>query len=172
MVYQEKLLEELSKLDFESLLDIGCGFMLPTLQGLRRIDSRIVLAGIELDLSPHSQEIARKNWIDLKQGNIEVLPYQDKSFDVVLSAAVLSMIDDVSKIISEMKRVAKKYIVLVEFQGVPKDYSTGARSSIRVMRDYPKEFNLYFEMIDIPKNLWPGEGWEGDAPGKIMIAKI
>lgn len=145
MIYHELLLKELSKLDFESVLDVGCG---------------------DLWLA---YKLVGKDYMgfDLPTDLNGELPYE--SFDLVVSAAVLCTMRDISKAVENIKRIAKKHIVLVEFDGEPKDYSTGDGSSVRIMRDYNKEFGLKFKKINIPKEVWPGEGWQGEAPGKILI---
>ena len=145
-IYQEQLMEELSKLEFDSLLDCGCGNRwLSFVKGYEGFDLPTNLNG--------------------------KLPYRNKSYDVVLTAAVLCTMPDIKRAVRNIKRIARKYIVLLEFQGPERDYSTGDRQSVRIMRDYPSIFKRDFRMIDIPKSIWPGDGWLGDGnPGKIMIA--
>ena len=70
----------------EAVLDVACGTGVVAITAHRR-GARVSA----LDLSPVLLEEARKNaailkaGIDFKEGDVEALPYQDDSFDVVLS---------------------------------------------------------------------------------------
>ena len=177
-IYHEPLLKKLFRLKFRSLLDFGCGYDLTELRALRKKFPKAKLAGFDWILTEKSFAYAEAFEIDLKKldWNAGGLPYKDKSFDVCLSAATMICMPEIQTAVKEMKRIAKKYIVLVEAQGEYKDYTTGeslpSYNTTRIMRDYPKLFGLKFKKFDIPKELWPGQGWQGEAPGKIMIAKL
>lgn len=177
-IYHGPLLKKLFRLKFKSLLDFGCGYELIDLRALRKRFPKVKLSGFDWIVDDRSFAFAEAFNVDLKKldWNAGGLPYKDKSMDVCLSAATMICMPNVETAIKEMKRIAKKYIVLVELQGEFKDFTTGesvpSYNTTRIMRDYPKLFGLKFKKFDIPKDLWPGSGWQGEAPGKIMIAKI
>ncbi len=105
------LLSELKILKPNSVLDVGCGegFTLNKLQqakigkqleGIEYIDEAIALGK---KLHPT---------LVIKKGNIYKLPYKANSFDVVVCTEVLEHLDDPGNALMELKRVAKKYVVL------------------------------------------------------------
>lgn len=105
------LLDEIRQLKPTSILDAGCGegFTLnklkeakigKTLEGIEYVD-----AAIRLGKKLHPK-------ITIKKGTIYKLPYKANSFDVVLCTEVLEHLEDPEKALVELKRVAKKYLVL------------------------------------------------------------
>jgi len=92
----------------KSMLDVGCGngtFMhyLASLPGCK-------VSGIDM-----SEAMLSKNTMgDLVRGTADSLPFREKSFDLVFEANILHHADDPEKILREMHRVAKKYVVLIE----------------------------------------------------------
>jgi len=87
-----------------SLLDLGCGEGLLAL--LKRKD--VYLAGI--DLSPALVGMARRNGYDIASvGKLTELPFEDASFDYVVSLDVFGHIDFGEKdiVLSEIKRVLR-----------------------------------------------------------------
>ena len=177
-IYHEQLQKKLFRLKFKSLLDFGCGYQLIDLKSLRKKFPKAQLSGLDHILTEFSLGMAHALDVDLKKldWNAGGLPYKDKSFDVCLSGATMICMPNIETAIKEMKRIAKKYIVLVELQGDYKDFTTGesttSYNTTRIMRDYPKLFGLKFKTYDIPKEVWPGVGWKGEAPGKIMICNL
>lgn len=91
----------------ERVLDAGCG---PgsTLNVLARKGYRVT----GLDRSGKMLELASRqlagldNW-DLVEGDIEALPFDDNSFDIVLSAGVIEYLESDEKVLLEFKRVLK-----------------------------------------------------------------
>ena len=92
-----------------SILDIGCakGFML--------VDFKKVLPGITvsgLDISKYAISSAHpdvKNYVI--EGSAIKLPYEDKTFDLVISINTLHNLkrNEIKKSLEEINRVAKKY---------------------------------------------------------------
>lgn len=114
--HRNLILEELKKIQWESLLEVGCGAG----PNLRRINDEfegVKLAGA--DINEECIEFGRKMLPDVSWVLTDAiaLPFEDKSFDVVLSDAVLIYANPerVETMISEMKRVAKKAIILCEW---------------------------------------------------------
>lgn len=100
------------------------GRALPHLQGRRVLEvsfgtgyllmqyaSKFETHGI--DLNARMVAVAKRNLeksgvcADLKQGNVEQLPYDDEHFDTVMSTMALSGYPDVTRAMSEIRRVLK-----------------------------------------------------------------
>jgi ubiquinone/menaquinone biosynthesis C-methylase UbiE len=89
----------------ETLLDVGCGrgYWLKLLQDKTslRLSACDVLETLEIP------------GIEYTQGTIESLPYPDKSFDIVTCHHTIEHIRDIQKAVNELKRVARKQIMVV-----------------------------------------------------------
>jgi len=98
------ILEKLNK-ESSSLIDVGCGrgFWLSLLKN----STNLTLSGCDIF---DSFEL---DGVDYKRGSIESLPYPDKSFDIVTCLHTIEHIRDIKKAIEELKRVAKKQIIIV-----------------------------------------------------------
>ncbi len=92
----------------ETLLDVGCGngYWLNKVKGKY---PELKLTGCDvLDKKPFkSEEIA------YQEGNIENLPFPDNSFDIVSCHHVLEHVIDLQASISELRRVAKRQVLVV-----------------------------------------------------------
>lgn len=88
-----------------TLLDVGCGrgYWLKLLKE----KTNFQLTGCDVFEKP---PIAG---IDYKQGTIEALPFADKSFDIVTCHHTLEHIRDIRKAVAELKRVARKQLIIV-----------------------------------------------------------
>ncbi len=94
-----------------SILDAGCGEGINLLT-LSSLDDW-ALEGIEL--TAESLAIARKalpGRVQLRQGDVQQLPYDDDRFDLVLGTEVLEHVDDPSRALREMARVARRHLIL------------------------------------------------------------
>jgi len=58
-----------------------------------------------LDLSPRMVELARARGIDAREGDVQQLPFDDASFDTVVSAWMLYHVPDVDRALAEIARV-------------------------------------------------------------------
>lgn len=64
-----------------------------------------------LDVMPHEKwDQAGGEWFSL--GDVAVLPYKDKAFDTIVAFEVLEHLEEVHTALSEMKRVARKNIII------------------------------------------------------------
>lgn len=97
-----------------SLLDVGCGtgHYLRSLQ--EHLDKNINYNGT--DATPYYIELAQKafnNPAIFKVGDILNLPYEDKSYDIVMcNNVVMHLPPNLEKPISELIRLSKKYVVI------------------------------------------------------------
>lgn len=109
--FKNLLLQQAMHLRPNSILDVGAGegFMLEMLrqnhvakklEGIEYMDEALKLAK---KLHPH---------IRLKKGTIYKLPYKANTFDLIICTEVLEHLEDPQKALAELKRVAKKYILL------------------------------------------------------------
>lgn len=156
MNFHHKILDEIYKLEFDSVLELGCdGKDLPNLETLRGKYPDMKLAGCDNILFAHGVNKARTLNIGLDAVDLNLgLPYSDKSYDLVFTSAVLMYVKDLHRVLEDLPRVARKYIVLGE----------------TTERDYTKLINADWTTIDIDKNFWPGSTYKYE--GKILIGKL
>jgi len=95
-----------------SVLEIGCG----TGIDLRLFPESIEIKGV--DLNEKALAISKENLprLDIKKSSIADLPFEDSSIDFVFTHQLLNYLEDdiLEKGISEMYRVAKRYIMNCE----------------------------------------------------------
>lgn len=89
----------------DSVLDVGCGVGI-----LLDILKPREVAG--LDISPKAIEILKSKGIQGKVGTLPKIDFPDKSFDVVVATETLEHLDDPESLIQEMKRVARKKVIV------------------------------------------------------------
>ncbi|WP_123784134.1 class I SAM-dependent methyltransferase [Corallococcus macrosporus] len=91
-----------------AVLDVACGdgYLLELLA--RREHGRPGLVGLDMSESELAQAEARlEGAATLVQGVAQALPFEDTSFDVVLSHLALMLMDDCEQVLSEIRRVLK-----------------------------------------------------------------
>ena len=102
-----KILKRHAK-DAEKILDLGCceGTRLKYLADSKK--------GVGVDISGKAINIAQKSYPNLEfiRANLEILPFEDNTFDLVYSAFVLEHLENPEKVILEAIRVTKKGGVL------------------------------------------------------------
>jgi ubiquinone/menaquinone biosynthesis C-methylase UbiE len=89
-----------------NLLDVGCGNGFFTTAFERIIDT----TGVDYSQTMLDTNPARKK----RLMNAEALRFDDASFDIVFCHALLHHLENASRAISEMKRVARNYVVVLE----------------------------------------------------------
>lgn len=95
----------------KDVLECGCGTGLI----LERIAAHARRA-VGIDLSPGMLERARARGLDVREGSVTDLPFEDESFDVTCSFKVLAHVPDIGRALSEMARVTRPGgVVLAEF---------------------------------------------------------
>ena len=143
---------------YKSLLEIGCN----TGPNLVRVVNKKI-AGIDANKEAIQYARAILPDADLRVGDFHTLPWEDKSFDVLLADAALMYVDPdhIYPMLEEIDRVVKKGVVIVDrfnesLGGVVTGYVWG--------RNYPKlleslGFTVYTR--EITKELWPeSENWQ------------
>lgn len=104
--------EEICRLSFQNLLEIGCGYG-KQLKNFAAQD--VFLAGCDFSRPQllRAKEFCPEVAAHLVEADASSLPYPDKSFDVVLSSAVILHNDHekARRILSEIIRVSRKYVV-------------------------------------------------------------
>jgi SAM-dependent methyltransferase len=105
---------EVSQLDFSSFLEIGCGYG-KQLQNITKQKPGITIAGCDFS---RPQLLKGFEFFPPMQRRVveadgEFVPYKDKSFDVVMSSAVIlhNQYPKAQGMICEMIRVGRKYLV-------------------------------------------------------------
>jgi ubiquinone/menaquinone biosynthesis C-methylase UbiE len=101
----EYLVKSIDK-DAKTLLDVGCGrgFL------LNYIGEHTAMKTTGCDLYDVRKSL---KYSDYKQGTIYDLPFEDKSFDVVTCSHTIEHLRDVESAIKELKRVARKQVIIV-----------------------------------------------------------
>jgi ubiquinone/menaquinone biosynthesis C-methylase UbiE len=86
----------------KDVLECGCGTGLL----LERI-AELARAAKGIDLSPGMLEHARARGLDVREGSVTHLPFDDATFDVTCSFKVLAHVRDIGGALREMARVTK-----------------------------------------------------------------
>lgn len=166
--HRDLILEALRSLEpIGGLLEIGCNVG-PNLLRIQEIYPEMQLAGIDVneDVLERAKKILPKPMF--KQGSVLEIPFEDKSFGVVLCDAVFIYVDPdhILQAMKEITRVASKGVILIEWYdesllGVVKDYHWA--------RDYANLLGeLGFEVKEVKINEWPTKNWEKN--GYIYVA--
>jgi ubiquinone/menaquinone biosynthesis C-methylase UbiE len=95
-----------------TVLDLGSGAGVDVFRAAKSVGPEGRVIGV--DMTPEMIERARENAIqggylnvEFRQGEIEALPVEDGSVDVVLSNCVINLVPDKAKVFREMHRVLK-----------------------------------------------------------------
>lgn len=101
----QTILKHLTKKERNSkVLDIGCGTALYQAEFTK-------YTGID-----PSKGMLKQTKANVIQASAENLPFKDKSFDIIISISAIHNFKDYKKAIKEMKRVARKKIIITLFK--------------------------------------------------------
>lgn len=91
----------------ERVLDVACGTGILAREAVRRVGDRGMVAGV--DLSAGMLAVARRlaPKVEFREGAAESLPFQDHSFDAVVSQFGLMLFEDRERAVREMLRVLR-----------------------------------------------------------------
>jgi SAM-dependent methyltransferase len=111
----------------ESVCDVGCGtgFLLSRIKAARSDIKR--LTGVDFVVD----DVAELPGIDYVAAKIEALPFEDGAFDTVICTHVIEHVLDYRQSIAELRRIAKKRLIIV----VPRE------------REYRYSFNPHFNFF-------------------------
>lgn len=127
----------------KSVLDVGCG----TGAWLSKLNVHDLQESVGTDFTDKMLKVAREKHPELKfvPGDAENLSQiEDQSFDIVTATLVLHGMkeDKRSKVLKEMKRIARKYVVIHDFHG-PTEFIVRILETLE-RSDY-KYFKQHFE---------------------------
>jgi len=127
------------------ILDVGCGNGYYTYHF-----DRITPYAIGVDYSPSM--LAINPCKNKNLGDVYKLPFKNDSFDIVFESALLHHLSDVDRAVKEMKRVSKKYIILIEpnrtnplmflFALIRKEEKEARKFSLRLMENMVEKVGL------------------------------
>ena len=105
---------QLDEMDLQgkNILDVGCGTGVMSLLALQKGAAKVVCGDISNYMLERAQDKADKQGhgvdrIDFRQLDAESLPFEDASFDVVMTGMTLGLLPDQDKAIREMVRVLR-----------------------------------------------------------------
>lgn len=94
-----------------SVLDVGCGEGYFT-EHIKEIDPRVRVTAVDLSMDMARRASSSYPGIDFLLASIYKLPFEDNSWDMVTAIEVLEHLEDPIIAIGELKRVAKKDLLL------------------------------------------------------------
>ncbi len=152
----------------KDILECGCGtgLLLDRFRTFARSASGI-------DLSDGMLARAKERGLDVRQGSVTALPYEDESFDVTCSFKVLAHVEDIGRALSEMTRVTRRGgVVLAEFynpwsfRGALK--KLGPAGYVSKSTKESAVFTRFDAPWQIPLSLPPGVVWEASYGVRIV----
>jgi ubiquinone/menaquinone biosynthesis C-methylase UbiE len=107
----QQLLNTLELSKDSIVLDIACGKGTSATYIAKKYDCKVTAIDISADLIEEAKHLARRKGlsdrVNFMVGDAMELPFEDNSFDVAVSQAMLVLVDDKVKTIKEAKRVVK-----------------------------------------------------------------
>lgn len=85
------------------ILEVGCGWGELAAWLARETGAQVVAT----DLSPRMVELAREHGVDAQLADVQALPFDDGSFDVVVAAWMLYHVPDLDRGVGEIARVLR-----------------------------------------------------------------
>ncbi len=141
------LQEILKKVKGKKVLEVGCG------RGLLAEKLAIKNKVTGCDIVIADSVAARYPAVKFVEGNIENLPFKDRSYDVVVTTHTVEHVKNLGLALSELRRVAKKELIIV----VPKQ------------RPYKYTFSLHTQFFPYQ---WSLEAAFGFTKGKTTIKNL
>lgn len=172
--FQRRFLSVLGSVQPQSILEMGCGegFLLSS---IKKQFSNIPLLG--QDNLETALTTGRKLFpdLDLQTGDIYHINQPDHSWDVVIASEVLEHLDRPEAALQEMKRVAKRYILL----SVPHEpwFRLGNLSrgrNLKRLGNHPEHINLWTQAAfgKFVGRQAQVERLTGSFPWTILLARV
>lgn len=130
------LLETVKLLPGIKVLDIGCGMGFPLLELASRLGPRGEVTGLDpwkpaLDRVEAKAKLRGISNIRLVEGGAEAMPFEDRSFDLIVSNNGLNNVKDVHLALSECTRLSR------------------TRAQLVMTANLPDTFALFYEMFEM-----------------------
>jgi SAM-dependent methyltransferase len=90
-----------------ALLDIGCGNGIYSYYFAQ-------LCGTVTGIDSSQNMLSENPCANVVQGDASVLPFRENSFDVAFEANILHHVNDRAKVVREMARVSRRWVILIE----------------------------------------------------------
>lgn len=126
-------------LDYESLLDAGCG----AAPEYNAVEPNKYTG---LDITQKLVDYNLSRGINCVQGTLMKIPFEDNSFDVSISRHVVEHMPEIERPLSELIRVSRKQ-VLVYFFMMPTDNSTHSISLDNINTEWEIYHNYYSKVL-------------------------
>jgi ubiquinone/menaquinone biosynthesis C-methylase UbiE len=110
--FYRELNRNLNQINFQSVLDAGCGEGEITNLINNKYNDLKQLKGLELEEETVLEANKRFPHLDISQGSIYELPFLEDTFDLVVTCEVLEHLDNPLKGLEEITRVSCKYILV------------------------------------------------------------
>lgn len=172
--FQRKFLSLLGSVQPQSVLEMGCGegFLLSS---IKKRFSNIPLLGED---NLETALMAGKDLfpdLDLRQGDIYQIDQPDHSWDVVIASEVLEHLDKPEAALQEMKRVAKRYLLLsVPHEPIFRLSNLARGRNIRRLGNHPEHVNLWTRsaFVKFIGRHAQVERVTGSFPWTILLARV
>jgi ubiquinone/menaquinone biosynthesis C-methylase UbiE len=134
----------------KDVLDVGCGTGVLSLLALQKGAAKVVCGDISNHMLKQARVKADKQGygfdrIDFRQLDAESLPFEDASFDVVMTGMALGLIPDQDKAVKEMVRVLRPGGLLAVGAHGPEHYWEACDASFRAInKRYVLGYRLEF----------------------------
>jgi ubiquinone/menaquinone biosynthesis C-methylase UbiE len=147
-----KALLEPVNLRGEAVLDVGCGTGILAFLALEKGAGKVVCGDLSQYMLDQCRRMAAdlgyaKDIIDFRQLDAESLPFDESSFDTVMSGLVLGLVPNQKKMVSEMVRVLRSGGTLCFSTHGPEYYYEAGDAAFRAI---PKRFVLGYRL-----EFWP-----------------
>lgn len=159
--HRQLIINELAKLQWRSLLEVGCGAG-ANLVRIRQQWPAAEVGGI--DINREAITVAQKYLPNARYMDVcdpRDIFLSDKSVDVVMSDACLIYFGrwEIRKALRDMKRVARNHLLLCELHSEKRVW--GSRYHVHNYRKLLENLDCFnIQITKIPKAAWPGTPWE------------
>jgi SAM-dependent methyltransferase len=172
--HRQMIVDALRGFEFESVLEAGCSSG-PNLLRIHREFPHAKLSGT--DVNAQAIGVAREHLEgDFRVGTLAEARFPDQCADVVLTDMMLIYVSKIDETFEEMRRVARRHVVLCEFHSG----RAWERAGLNLMagyraHDYPALLRRHgwrnITMAKIPTELWP-QGRTQRRFGYVMTGSV